>query len=146
MLAETIIAATKTLLESNLASELNIKAYYTSERSLEAVQNYPCIFVLCPGFVVNQYFSDYIDATYNLVVGSIVLNQDTEALRSDLNKIIEEIIKTLIRHEDGEYEYTIVSSAGFNVNFGPIFTSNNESFIADAQVSLQAKRKVAETW
>lgn len=136
------------LMRANLPEELGISAYYDSEQSLQQVQGYPCIFVLCPYFeVVEWQPPDYIDNAYTMVIGAIVLEQDPTVIRGKLYDIVTAIITALIKPQqlNSSFDWTFhKQDSPMNADFGPIFTSIQEQFIADARVTTIVRRNKVE--
>ena len=142
-----VVSAYIEKLKQLLPDELSIKDYVTSEQGLRRVPEFPIIFVLCPNwnaeFQIEEGFADTLYPTYDLIIGSIVMEQQTSLIKPKLYAIIDEVTKALLEIEHSDFDYTLKHNGTFRARFGPIF-SNQETFIADAQLQVTVNKRVAE--
>lgn len=133
------------MLQRTLPESLEIKAFYTAERSLTHIQNYPVVFVLNPNFNATSINFDYgrptlLGMEYRVLIGVIHLEQDSEKLHSKMNSLMDALIQAVLNgHNDESFPYT-VSRENFQGDFSPIFTQLSEQFMMDARLDFRTRK------
>lgn len=125
-------------------------AYYTSEKSIVHIPTYPAAFVLVPDTVIPRWNIDYLEAVHTLVVGVLVLEQEESRIKIFLYRFMRAFLELLKESQTASPPLGWHLAAGsptgaFNITFSPIF-ANEDSYLADAQISVSMIKQVKEVW
>lgn len=139
------IAALNTLYSDNITLVVPVE-YYVGERSLMEVPEYPAVYTLVPDMPISRLTPDLVDATYDTVIGILVMEQDTEVLRRKLYRYTKAIIEILAASLTDNLGWFVAqtSNTKMRASFSPIYSAD-EVFMSDAQVFTTCRRRQLET-
>ena len=156
-LAEGLIDEVKAYLVANLAAKLTALdteyadgitltepaiAFYVGERSLDAIPQYPAVFILAEQTTVESWHAAFTDASHRFIVGAFILDQDSETLGRRLYRWGRAFWELLVEARgDGGLTYHLVD-VPIEIDFSPIGRQGPSGpFLAGLQVSASARKQ-----
>lgn len=155
-LTEGAVDALNTYLQANMAAKLTAlntayndgitlaapAAYYLDEMSLEEVPSFPIVFILGRRATVERYNASFTDATHEIDIGVMVLEQTSETLQRRLYRYMRAIWELVVERFFATTADDFATTSGADVNYSPVYARDKAGpYLADACLTVHLNKQ-----